>query len=70
MKNASPGLEDRLFAAEITGRKAGEADAIEKGLFVHPEENIQILRKESKGHAGCILVLPPPHYTGEVPSLG
>lgn len=52
MKNASPGLEDRLFAAAITGRKAGEADAIEKGLFVHPEENIQILRKESKGHAG------------------
>lgn len=54
----------RLFAADITGRKAGEADAIEKGLFVHPEENIQLLRKQSKWQAGAALVLLPPLHRG------
>lgn len=41
MKNARPGSEDRLLAAETAGRRAGEADAIKKGLFVHPAEKIQ-----------------------------
>lgn len=59
LKNARPGSEDRLFAAEIAGRRAGEADAIKKGLFVHPEEKIRTLRETSKWRAGGVLCLVP-----------
>ena len=41
MKNARLGLDDRLLAAGITGRKAGEACTVKKRLFVHPEEKTQ-----------------------------
>lgn len=59
LKNARPAWEDRLFAADITGRKAGEADAVRKGPFVHPEEKMQTLRKESKCRAGVSCACSP-----------
>lgn len=65
LKNARPGSEDRLLAAEIAGRRAGEADAIKKGLFVHPEEKIQTRREKSKWRAGRVLCLLP-HYKGKL----
>lgn len=43
MRNARPGLEDRLFAAGITGRKAGEVCTVNRGLFVPLEERLQTL---------------------------
>lgn len=71
MKNARPGSEDRLLATEIAGRRAGEADAIKKGLFVRPEEKIQTRRETSKRRAGRKLCLLP-HYKGKLflPGVG
>lgn len=59
LENARPALEDRLFAADIMGRKAGEGDAVREGLFVHPEEKMQTLRKESKCRAGVSCACSP-----------
>lgn len=66
LKNARPG-EDRPCAAEIAGKKAGEANARTKGLFVHPEEKIQMWREEPKWCAGVHCACIPTTDAGPGP---
>lgn len=61
LRKARPGAA-RLFAAGTAGWKAGEANAMTKGLSVHPEEKIRTCREESKWCAGVHSLCLGPHY--------
>ena len=72
LRNARPGLEDRLFAAGMTGRKAGEVCTVKRGLFVHPEEKIETLSCQGVGRTGgryALPALPPQMRTLAAPKM-